>query len=220
MTAPGDDPLRTAEQGSAEPRSPLVKWHEGHLPREERWRALGQRGATVWFTGLPASGKSTIAAELERSLVQDGRVAYLLDGDNVRHGLSGDLGFDRAGRSENVRRVGHVARFFADAGAVAVVSLVSPFREDRWWVRALHAAAELPFVEVHADTPLEECRRRDPKGLYARSHAGGLPDMTGDGSPYQPPLQPEVRVRTAEEPVADAVARLRRAVDETGPATA
>jgi bifunctional enzyme CysN/CysC len=212
------DPLRSAEQHSGERRSPHVKWHDGQLPREERWRILGQRGATVWLTGLPASGKSTIAAELERALVDDGRIAYLLDGDNVRHGLSGDLGFDRQGRSENVRRVGHVARFFADAGAVAVVSLVSPFRDDRWWVRALHDAAELPFVEVYVDTPLQECVRRDPKGLYARSQAGSLPDMTGDGSPYEPPLQPELRIRTAEQSVADAVARLRELLD--GPGTA
>ncbi|MDX8152513.1 adenylyl-sulfate kinase [Patulibacter brassicae] len=214
------DPLRDAEAHSAERRSPHVKWHEGHLAREDRWRALDQQGATVWLTGLPASGKSTIAVELERELVAAGRFAYLLDGDNVRHGLSGDLGFDRAGRSENVRRVGHVARFFADAGGVAVASLVSPFREDRWWVRALHAAAALPFVEVFVDTPLEECRRRDPKGLYARSTNGGLPDMTGDGSPYEPPLQPEVRVRTAHEDVDAAVARIVAALADTGPAVA
>ena len=159
-----------------------VRWHPSALDRDERWEQLGQRGATVWLTGLPASGKSTIAVALEHALVDAGRFAYLLDGDNIRHGLSGDLGFDPASRSENIRRVAHVARLFADAGAVAVVSLVSPFREDRDAARALHDEAGLPFVEVFVDTPVEECARRDPKGLYARARAGRLTGLTGAGA--------------------------------------
>ena len=160
-----------------------------------RWASTGQRGATVWLTGLPASGKSTIAVAVERALVESGRFAYLLDGDNLRHGLSGDLGFDPASRSENIRRVAHVARLFADAGAVAVVSLVSPFREDRLNARRLHEAAGLPFVEVFVDTPIEECARRDPKGLYARARAGRLTGMTGENAPYEPPEAAEIVIR-------------------------
>jgi adenylyl-sulfate kinase len=154
-------------------RSPDVTWHEGALSRAARWRALGEGagGATVWFTGLSGSGKSTIAAALEARLVADGRPAYLLDGDNLRHGLNGDLGFDAAARDENVRRTGEVARLFADAGLVALVSLVSPYAAARDAVRALHEADGLPFLEVWVSTPPEECARRDPKGLWAR--AGG-----------------------------------------------
>jgi bifunctional enzyme CysN/CysC len=189
--------VESAQAGrKAEQRPSLdVRWHPSALDRDARWSALGQRGATVWLTGLPASGKSTIAVAVERALVESGRFAYLLDGDNIRHGLSGDLGFDPASRSENMRRVGHVARLFADAGAVALVSLVSPFREDRLAARRLHEAAGLPFVEVFVDTPVEECARRDPKGLYARARAGRLSGLTGDSAPYEPPEAAELVVR-------------------------
>ena len=190
------------------PRSRDIVWHASHLDRGERWKAIGQRGATVWLTGLPASGKSTIAAALERELVAQGRVAYLLDGDNIRHGLSGDLGFDEVSREENIRRVGQVARLFADAGAVAVVSLVSPLRDARDAARELHRVADLPFVEVFVDTPVQECARRDPKGLYARARAGRLRNMTGEGMRYEAPEDPEVTIRTMQEDVDAAVARL------------
>jgi bifunctional enzyme CysN/CysC len=186
--------VERANAGSRREERPSldVRWHPSALEREDRWRALGQQGATVWLTGLPASGKSTIAVAVERALVESGRFAYLLDGDNIRHGLSGDLGFDPASRSENMRRVAHVARLFADAGAVA---LVSPFREDRLAARKLHEAAGLPFVEVFVDTPVEECARRDPKGLYARARAGRLAGLTGDSAPYEPPEAAELVVR-------------------------
>jgi bifunctional enzyme CysN/CysC len=197
----------------AEERPSLdVRWHPSALERDARWSALGQRGATVWLTGLPASGKSTIAVAVERALVESGRFAYLLDGDNIRHGLSGDLGFDPASRSENMRRVGHVARLFADAGAVALVSLVSPFREDRLAARRLHEAAGLPFVEVFVDTPVEECARRDPKGLYARARAGRLSGLTGDSAPYEPPEAAELVVPGAEEAVEAAARRVLEAI--------
>jgi bifunctional enzyme CysN/CysC len=189
-------------------RSPNVTWHEPSLSRDVRWAALGQRGATVWLTGLPASGKSTIAAEVERALVRAGRPAYLLDGDNVRHGISGDLGFSPADRAENARRIAGVARLFADAGVIALVSLVSPYAEDRALARAAHENAGLDFLEVFVDTPLEECERRDPKGLYARARAGDLPGFTGVDGPYEAPERPELVLRPLDEPVEGAVARL------------
>jgi bifunctional enzyme CysN/CysC len=185
-----------------------VTWHPSALDRERRWRALAQAGATVWLTGLPASGKSTIAVALERQLVSAGRAAYLLDGDNIRHGLSDDLGFAPGDRAENVRRVGQVARLFADAGVVAVVSLVSPLRSDRVVPRQLHDAAGLAFIEVHVDTDVDECARRDPKGLYARARAGELKGFTGVDAPYEPPEQPELHIPTASLDVSAAVERI------------
>lgn len=162
------------------------------MERAERWEAVGQRGATVWFTGLSGSGKSTVAALVEAALLRRARISYLLDGDNLRHGLNADLGFTDADRTENVRRVAAVAQLFADAGCVALVSLVSPFRAGRDAARAAHMDAGLPFYEVHMAATLEQCRSRDPKGLYARAGDGGVPQMTGITSPYQAPLHPEL----------------------------
>jgi bifunctional enzyme CysN/CysC len=190
------------------PHSPGVIWHEPALPRRERWSVLGLRGATVWLTGLPASGKSTIAEELERALVGLGRPAYLLDGENVRHGLSGDLGFSPEDRSEHARRVASVARMFADAGMVTIVALVSPAAADREFARQVHEEAGLEFVEAWVDTPLEECERRDPHGLYARARAGELPGFTGVDAPYETPEHPDVRLHGAEESVERAVERV------------
>jgi bifunctional enzyme CysN/CysC len=190
-----------------------VTWHPSALDRSNRWQSLHQTGATVWLTGLPASGKSTIAVALERQLVSAGRAAYLLDGDNIRQGLSDDLGFAPGDRAENVRRVGQVARLFADAGVVAVVSLVSPLRSDREVPRQLHDAAELPFIEVHVDTSVEECAKRDPKGMYARARAGEIKGFTGVDAPYEAPQDPEIHVDTAEVDVAAAVAQILRALD-------
>ncbi|MDA0179879.1 adenylyl-sulfate kinase [Solirubrobacter phytolaccae] len=192
-------------------RSPDIRWHPSALDRSKRWSSLDQRGATVWLTGLPASGKSSIAVAVEEALVEAGRFAYLLDGDNLRHGLSGDLGFDPASRSENIRRVAHVARLFADAGAVALVSLVSPFRDSRDDARRLHEAAGLDFIEVFVDTPLEECARRDPKGLYAKARAGRLPGLTGESAPYEPPEHAELVIRdlSVEEAARRVVAKLK-----------
>jgi len=194
-------------------RSPNVTWKDGELTREQRWRALGHGGATVWLTGLPAAGKSTIGAGVEKRLVAQGRPGYLLDGDNLRHGLNGDLGFSRPARSENVRRSGHVARLLADAGLVAVVALISPYAADRDQVRALHEAAGLPFIEVWVATPLAECERRDPKGLYARAREGSLTGLTGVDDRYEPPLRPELIVEShvpIEAAVDDIVAALAR----------
>jgi adenylyl-sulfate kinase len=176
------------------PRSANVVWQQTQTSREGRWEALGHAGATVWLTGLPASGKSTLAAAVEARLLADGRAAYLLDGDNLRHGLNGDLGFSPADRAENVRRTAEVAALLADAGVVALAALVSPYRADRDAARAVHAHRDLPFVEVHVATTLAECEARDPKGLYARARAGELPGLTGVGAPYEEPDRPELRV--------------------------
>jgi bifunctional enzyme CysN/CysC len=194
--------LDTAESPGVEPaahgrRSANVVWQPEALSREQRLSVLGLRGATVWFTGLPASGKSTLAGELERHLVQQGRPAYRLDGDNLRHGLNGDLGFDPADRAENVRRTAHAACLLADAGTVAVVSLVSPYEADRELARAIHEERGLDFVEIWLDTPLQECERRDPKGLYARARRGELQGMTGVDDPYEPPETADLRLHPA-----------------------
>ncbi len=180
-------PLLGAEVG----RASEVVWHANSVSREHR----SSRGLTVWLTGLSGSGKSTVAVEVEQKLVSSGRPAYLLDGDNLRHGLNGDLGFSAADRAENVRRVGEVACLFADAGLVAVVSLVSPYRADRDGVRSRHEAGGLRFVEVFVDTPLEICEARDPKGMYAKARAGVIRGFTGVDDPYETPRQPELVLR-------------------------
>ncbi len=186
--------------------SPNVRWQRTALTRERRWRALGRTGATVWFTGLPAAGKSTVASALEEHLVLSGHPAFMLDGDNLRHGLNGDLGFDEHARGENVRRTAHVAKLIAESGTLAIVSLVSPYAQDREAAAALHASAELPFIEVFVDTPLRLCEQRDPKGLYARARAGKLTGLTGVDAPYETPLRPDVVLRSGEQSVEEAVA--------------
>ena len=168
-------------------------WHPSTVDRADRWHAAGGPGTTVWLTGLSGSGKSSIAVELERRLIASGRPAYLLDGDNLRHGLNGDLGFSAADRDENVRRVAQVARLFCDAGVVAIVPLISPYRAARDFARSLHEAADLPFIEVFVDTPLEVCEERDPKGLYAKARAGEITGMTGIDDPNEPPRRPDRR---------------------------
>jgi bifunctional enzyme CysN/CysC len=182
-----------------------IRWHPSSLDRAHRWTSTGQRGATIWFTGLPASGKSTIAVAVERALVESGQVAYLLDGDNIRHGLSDDLGFAAGDRAENIRRVGHLTRLFADAGVVALASLVSPLKSDREIARALSDAAKLPFIEVYVATPVDECEKRDPKRLYARARAGELKGLTGVDAPYEPPDDPDLVLDTTGADIGDLV---------------
>jgi adenylyl-sulfate kinase len=184
--------------------SPNVSWQHCALTRPRRWQALDTRGATVWFTGLPSSGKSTLATAVEQRLVEEGRSAYLLDGDNLRHGLCADLGFSRADRERNVERVGEVARLFADSGSVAVVALVSPYEATRRQVREQHERDGLAFVEVFVNTPLWLCMERDPKGLYARALTGGLSDFTGVDDPYEAPQRAELEL-TPELPLLTAV---------------
>ena len=188
-------------------KSADTRWHDGGVTAEDRAGALGFRGATVWLTGLPASGKSTLAVEVEALLVGAGRPALRLDGDNLRHGLNGDLGFSAADRAENVRRTAHAAALLAEAGVVALVALVSPYAADRDAARAIHEAAGAPFLEVWIATSLAECERRDPKGLYARARAGELQGLTGVDDPYEAPAAPELTIGDAE-PIPAAAARV------------
>lgn len=174
-----------------------IRWHPGAVPRADRQRMSGGPGMTVWLTGLSASGKSTIAFATEKRLTSDGRAAYVLDGDNLRHGLNADLGFSAEDRSENVRRVGEVARLMADAGLVVLVPIISPYRADRLLVRHAHLAAEIRFVEVHVSTPIEDCEQRDPKGLYAKARAGEIVGFTGIDDPYESPEAPDLALDTS-----------------------
>lgn len=184
-----------------------IVWHPSELPRAQRWETLGLSGATIWFTGLSGSGKSTVATKVEHLLIQQQRPTYLLDGDNLRHGLNGDLGFTAEDRTENVRRASEVARLFADAGVISLVPLISPYRADRDRAREAHALAELPFYEVFVDTPIEICEQRDPKGLYKLARAGEIKDFTGIDAPYEAPESPELVV-TPEQGDADTLASL------------
>src|SRR5438552_18569357 len=183
-----------------------VVWHEGHVERKDREGLLKQKGCTVWLTGLPSSGKSTLAFSLEHLLVQRGHLAYVLDGDNIRHGLNKNLGVSAADREENIRRIGEVAKLFADCGVITMTSFISPYRKDRDTVRALHAAGPLPFIEVHVNTPITTCEQRDPKGLYKKARAGQLKNFTGIDDPYEAPLKPELTLdATATSPQEAAV---------------
>jgi bifunctional enzyme CysN/CysC len=195
------------------PRSENVVRHTGELTRDERWKALGRRGGTVWLTGLPSSGKSTIAATLEAALVRAGRAAYVLDGDTLRHGLTGDLGFSAEARAESVRRAGEAALLLGDAGNLAIVSLVSPYAADRDAVRRRHEDEGLPFLEIHVDTPVEVCEQRDVKGLYAKARAGEITGFTGVDDPYEAPAAPDARLDGGGA-LGDALGALERALDE------
>jgi len=173
-----------------------ITWHEGHVTRPDREKLLAQRGVTIWFTGLSGSGKSTIAFTLEHALVERGHLAYVLDGDNVRHGLNKNLGFSAVDREENIRRIGEVARLFADTGVIALTSFISPYRKDRDQARKIHLDSGLPFIEVMVEVPIEVCESRDPKGLYVKARAalaaGKGIGFTGIDDPYEAPLAPEL----------------------------
>ena len=188
-----------------EQKATNVTWHDGDVSREDRNELLRQQGATIWFTGLSGSGKSTVAVALERALFKMGKLSYRLDGDNVRLGINKNLGFSEEDRKENIRRIGEVAKLFGDAGAISLSSFISPYRVDRDDVRALHEQAGLTFVEVFVDCPLEEAERRDPKGLYKKARAGEIKNFTGIDDPYEAPRQPEIHLRTAEMSVEDEV---------------
>lgn len=182
-----------------EPRSSNIVRVDSHVTDQQRRAALGHAGATVWFTGLSGSGKSTLAYAVEAALIGDGVTAYVLDGDNVRHGLNRDLGFSPADRAENIRRAGEVCRLFCDAGVVTLTAFISPYRSDRQQVRALHPEGR--FVEVHLDAPLEVCEARDPKGLYVRARAGEIAEFSGVSAPYEAPEEPELRLDTSRRPL-------------------
>ncbi|MEQ8844973.1 MAG: adenylyl-sulfate kinase [Phycisphaerales bacterium] len=182
-----------------------IHWHEGDLSRDERWGALKATGATIWFTGLSGSGKSTIASAVEQVLVNKGVNAYRLDGDNVRHGLNKNLGFSAEDRAENIRRIGEVAKLFADSGTLALTSFISPYKSDRDLCRKMHDDSGLKFVEVFVDTPLEECEKRDPKGLYKKARAGEIKGFTGIDDPYEAPDKAELVLKTEGRSIDDCV---------------
>ena len=194
------------------PKAENLTWHIGEVDREARAAAHGHRGAVLWFTGLSGSGKSTIGHRVERMLIERGAFAYVLDGDNVRHGLNSDLGFAPEDRVENIRRIGEVARLFADAGGLVLSAFISPYRADRDRVRGLMGPGE--FVEVFVDTPLEICEARDPKGLYKKARAGEISNFTGLDAPYEVPENPEVHLETANISVDEAAAQVIHYLDE------
>lgn len=181
------------------PQSRNIVWHYTHVARKEREVLLNQQGCTIWFTGLPSSGKSTTAFALEHELIKRGYLAFVLDGDNVRHGLNKDLGFSARDREENIRRIGEVARLFADAGVILMTSFISPYCREREMARKIHDEAGLAFIEVFVDTPVETCEERDPKGLYKKARSGEIKGFTGVDDPYEPPSNPEVIIRTNEK---------------------
>ena len=181
---------------STERKATNIVWHQGNVTREDREKIDGHKGCTMWFTGLSGSGKSTIAVALEKALWDRGVRSYILDGDNIRHGLNADLGFSPEDRTENIRRIGEVAKLFTDAGVVNLTAFISPYRADRDKVRAIMKPGD--FIEVHVDCPVEECEKRDVKGLYKKARAGQIPEFTGISAPYEEPEKPELVLRTAE----------------------
>ena len=193
-----------------------ITWHEGEITRAERQKNLGQKGATVWFTGLSASGKSTIAMALEQVLIQRGFHAYCLDGDNVRHGLNKSLGFSAEDRTENIRRIGEVSKLFADSGLIALNSFISPYTADRDQARKLHADAELAFIEVFVDCSLEEAEKRDPKGLYKKARAGEIKGFTGIDDPYEAPPKPELHLHTDQQSIEESVQEVLDCLEQRG----
>ena len=197
-----------------EQKSTNITWHEGHISRRHREAVLGQRGATIWLTGLSGSGKSTIAVAAEGALVERGRVAYVLDGDNIRHGLNKNLGFSPEDRTENIRRIGEVARLFTDAGVIVFSSFISPYRADRDAVRELMQDGD--FIEVHVDASVETCEGRDVKGLYAKARKGEIPEFTGISAPYEEPEKPELLLDTKLQSVEESVAQLLSYLEEKG----
>lgn len=200
----------------AEQKATNVHWHEGDITRDHRQKLLGHKGATLWFTGLSGSGKSTVAVELEGRLNEMGILAYRLDGDNVRLGINKNLGFSAEDRTENIRRIGEVAKLFADCGVIALSSFISPYAADRDGVRALHEASGMDFIEVFVDCPLSEAEDRDPKGLYKKARAGEIKNFTGIDDPYEAPAKPEVHLRSDQMSVTEEVDVILAALRERG----
>lgn len=200
----------------AEQKATNVHWHEGEVTRADRNRLLKQKGATLWFTGLSGSGKSTVAVALEKVLHERGHLAYRLDGDNVRLGINKNLGFSAEDRAENIRRIGEVAKLFVDAGVIVLSSFVSPYRADRDLVRKLHDDSGMSFIEVYVDVPLAEAEKRDPKGLYKKARAGEIKNFTGIDDPYEAPASPEIVLPTHEMTLEQEVAALLDALQARG----
>ncbi|NLE61369.1 MAG: adenylyl-sulfate kinase [Planctomycetes bacterium] len=201
-------------------RATNITWHEGHVSRADREKLLGQKGATIWFTGLSGSGKSTIAFTVEHALIERGHLAYVGDGDNIRHGLNKNLGFSAADREENIRRIGEVAKLFADAGVIMLTSFISPYRKDRDQARKIHEEAGLTFIEIFVDVPIDQCEQRDPKGLYKKARealaAGKGMGFTGVDDPYEPPLKPELVIHNDQITPQEAAAQVLAYLEEKG----
>lgn len=197
-----------------QPKSKNLTWHEGQVSRTDREQLLGQRGATVWLTGLSGSGKSTIAVAAEQALSSRGRLTYILDGDNIRQGLNSNLGFSPDDRSENIRRIGEVAKLFTDAGAIVFSSFISPYRADRDRVREVMGDGD--FIEVYVAASLETCESRDVKGLYKKARAGKIPEFTGISAPYEEPEKAELVIDTNGQTADDSVEQLVAYLDKRG----
>ena len=199
-----------------EQKATNVHWHDGEVTREDRSKLLGQKGCTLWFTGLSGSGKSTVAVALEQALAARGKITYRLDGDNIRLGINKNLGFSAEDRTENIRRIGEISKLFVDVGVVTLSSFVSPYRADRDLVRELHEQAGMDFIEVFVDVPLEVAEERDPKGLYKKARAGEIPNFTGISDPYEAPEKPEIILNSHEMALEEEVETLLKALEERG----
>ena len=191
-----------------------IKWHHGKIIKEDRVKLLNQKGVTIWLTGLSGSGKSTIAVELEHALIENRHQAYILDGDNIRHGLNKNLGFSPEDRTENIRRIGEVAKLFTDAGIITIAAFISPYREDRDAVRKLLNDGE--FIEVYVECPLDVCEERDTKGLYKKARAGEVKDFTGISAPYEEPLNPELTIDSSKQTVEESTRAILNYLEEKG----
>ena len=200
----------------SEQKATNVHWHDGEINRPERAQLLGHGGATLWFTGLSGSGKSTIAVGLEQALYQRGVLVYRLDGDNIRLGINKNLGFSAEDRAENIRRVGEVSKLFVDGGVIVLSSFISPYLVDRQIVRELHEADNMPFIEVFVDCSLEAAEQRDPKGLYKKARAGEIKNFTGIDDPYEAPEAPEVHLHTDQQSLEEEVEYLLDLLEKQG----
>jgi adenylylsulfate kinase len=198
----------------SQPKSTNISHVQLQVTRYQREKALGQRGVTVWFTGLSASGKSTVATLVDQMLTERGKHCYVLDGDNIRFGLNRDLGFSPEDRNENIRRIGEVAKLFTQAGIINLTAFISPYVTDRDRNRQIQEQQD--FVEVFVECPLDVCERRDPKGLYAKARAGQIPEFTGISAPYEPPLRPEIVLHTADESEEESARQVVRYLAERG----
>jgi adenylylsulfate kinase len=205
----------TRERGNVtDQKSTNITWHEGHVTRGDRERVVAQRGATIWLTGLSGSGKSTIAVAAEKMLVESGRLAYVLDGDNVRHGLNSNLGFSPEDRTENIRRIGEVAKLFTEAGVIVFTSFISPYRADRDAAREIMEDGD--FIEAYVAASVETCEGRDVKGLYAKARKGEIPEFTGISAPYEEPEKPELVLDTNVQSVEESTRQLVAHLEERG----
>jgi len=197
-----------------EPKSKNIVWHHATITREDRESLFGQKGVVIWFTGLSGSGKSTLANEVEVQLFERGCHTYILDGDNIRHGLNKDLGFSPKDREENIRRIGEVAHLFSQAGIIVMTAFISPYRADRDIARKLNKEGE--FLEIYCRCSLDECERRDTKGLYKKARAGQIPEFTGISAPYEEPEKPELILDTDKEPVKESAAKVIAYLEDKG----